>query len=120
MEHGDFIYKLWLTKYFPWIDDISEYFTRLVCKEWIHVYMRPTEFDCTLLHIDGCNQKLMYITWYSELKRQDSRISNRACQSYRILVKYDKVHDWKSNNILYVMNIIVRMSKLWCIHFNYS
>ena len=43
-----FVYKLWLSKQFSWIDDVSFYFVRFVCNDFVIVISKPPEHLFTL------------------------------------------------------------------------
>lgn len=94
MEHGDFSYKLWLTKHLPWIVDVSGYFTNWVCKDQVQVYMRPSGkgFEATCLLIDESNHTLNSIAWYGD-NHQHHQIPCDS-QSYRIIGKYNEKYEW--------------------------
>ena len=51
VQMGDytFVYKLWLCKSLPWIQDVSFYFTNVVCKQFANVIENPLMDD----YIDG-------------------------------------------------------------------
>ena len=42
MGDHSFVYKLWLSKSLPWIDDVAFYFSTFICKNFVSLIAAPS------------------------------------------------------------------------------
>ena len=56
-----FVYKMWLSKQFSWIEDVSFYFCKFVCDNFVKVISKPPEY---LLESTGKYFYYSGFVWY--------------------------------------------------------
>ena len=95
-ENGTFHHKLWLSKQFPWIADISGYFSNMVCKNLVKVVIKPVQFDTTAI-IENEMREITFIIHYKN-NSPEHQSNYGTYGSYSIIGIADEVRDRHMND----------------------